>query len=140
MELYGFVRSPAITCSPETSLADTARLMEQHNVGSVVVVGGDGAVVGIVTDRDLALRGLAHERAPGTPVSEIMTPEVRVIREDADVFEAARDMAMTTCRRLPVIGADGTLKGIVALDDLIMLFTRQVDDLAKVVAAESAHP
>jgi signal-transduction protein with cAMP-binding, CBS, and nucleotidyltransferase domain len=140
MELYEFIHSPAVTCSAETTLAETARLMEQHNVGSVIVVGSDGGVVGMITDRDLALRGMAQQREPQTPVAEIMTPNVSSIREDADVFDAAREMAISACRRLPVVGVDGTLKGIVALDDLMVLFTRQADDLAHVVAAEMARP
>jgi signal-transduction protein with cAMP-binding, CBS, and nucleotidyltransferase domain len=138
MELYEFIHAPAVTCSPDTTLAETARLMEQHNVGSVIVVGSDGAVMGMITDRDLAMRGMARQREPQTPVAEIMTANVSSIREDADVFDAAREMATSGCRRLPVVGVDGTLKGIVALDDLMVLFTRQADNLAHVVAAEIA--
>ena len=138
MELYEFIQSPAVTCTAETTLAETARLMEQHNVGSVIVVDRRGAVIGMVTDRDLALRGMAAEREPQTPVTEIMTKTVTSLRDDADVFDAAQEMETSACRRLPVTGADGALKGVIALDDLMVFFTRQADHLAHVVAAEIA--
>lgn len=139
MELIEFVHSPAVTCTEDTSLADAARRMESYNIGSIVVE-KDGQITGIVTDRDLALRGVAKERAPETPVAEIMTRSVVSLQEDADVFDAARQMASAGCRRLPVIGTDGALKGVVALDELMLLFTRHADNLAAAISSEIARP
>jgi signal-transduction protein with cAMP-binding, CBS, and nucleotidyltransferase domain len=118
--------SLAITCGPDLSLAEVALFMEQENVGS------------IATDRDLALRGMGRRLAPDTPVSEVMTRDVILLREDADLFDAASQMAAAECRRLPVLGLDGTLKGVVTLDDLMVLFAHQTDSLAQAVAAEMA--
>lgn len=140
MILREFVHSPAITCSPETTLAEVAVEMDRYNIGSVVVVGRQGEVVGIVTDRDVAVRGMAKGRPGDTPVRDVMTSQVTVLGDDADLFDAAQKMADSGCRRLPVMGADGVLKGLVALDDLMLLFTQQADHLAHAVAAETTSP
>jgi CBS domain-containing protein len=138
MNLQEFTQTPAITCSPETSLAEVASLMERRDVGSIVVLDERGALAGIVTDRDLAVRGLAHGRVGDTRVAEIMTPNVIFLREDADVFAAATEMATAGCRRMPVLDLHGHLTGVIALDDLLTMFARQTDKLAGVVAAEMA--
>lgn len=130
--------TPAVTCGPEMTLMSVAALMESRNVGSVVVLDALGRVVGIVTDRDIALRGMGQERQPSTPVSEVMTHDVVLLREDADLFDAARQMAAAECRRLPVVALDGSLKGVVTLDDLMVLFAHQTDSLASAIAAEMA--
>lgn len=137
MKLQEFL-TPAVTCRPETSLLEAAGSMETENVGSIVVLDHVGQVVGIVTDRDLALRGLGRERLPSTPVAEVMTRDVVLIREDADLFDASQQMASAECRRLPVVGLDGTLRGVVTLDDLMVIFAHQTDSLANAVAAEIA--
>jgi signal-transduction protein with cAMP-binding, CBS, and nucleotidyltransferase domain len=138
MDLHEFIHAPAVTCSPDLSLADAATLMDLWNVGSVIVVDSGAHVVGILTDRDIAVRGVANHHPPETPVWETMTKSVATVREDAELFDAARQMAETGCRRMPVVAADGTLKGVIALDDLVGLFARQTDNLAHAVAFESA--
>jgi signal-transduction protein with cAMP-binding, CBS, and nucleotidyltransferase domain len=137
MDLHEFIHAPAVTCSPVLSLADAANLMDLWDVGSVIVVDSGAHVVGILTDRDIAIRGVANHHTPETPVWEAMTKSVATVREDAELFDAARQMAEAGCRRMPVVAADGTLKGIIALDDLMVLFARQIDNLAHVVAFES---
>lgn len=140
MNLREFTHSPAVTCTQDTTIAEAARTMEQHNVGSIIVVDERGGLVGIATDRDIAIRGMAAELTPSTPVAEIMTRNVVSLREDADLFDAGRTMATAGCRRLPVIGADGALAGVVSLDDLMLLFARQTDGLAAAVASETTGP
>ena len=139
MDLHEFIHAPAVTCSPELSLAEAATLMDLWKVGSVIVVDSGARVVGIITDRDIAIRGVANHHTPETPVWEMMTKSVATVSEDASLFDAAQQMAEAGCRRLPVVAADGTLKGIVALDDLMVLFARQTDNLAHAVAFESAN-
>lgn len=138
MELRGYIHSPAVTCTPDNSLAEAAHEMTVHNVGSVIIIDQEGTIAGVLTDRDIAVRGMGKRLEPDTPVAEIMTKDVVTLREDASVFDAAKAMATSTCRRLPVIGMDGGLKGVVSLDDLMQLFAHQTDALAQVVAVESA--
>ena len=137
MDLQEFL-TPAITCPPEVSLAEAAAQMDSHGVGSVIVVDSAGQTVGILTDRDIAVRAVAKGRQPSTTVAEVMTRNVVSLREDADLFDAVRQLASSGCRRLPVVGATGALKGVVTLDDLMCLFAHQTDSLASIIAAESA--
>jgi signal-transduction protein with cAMP-binding, CBS, and nucleotidyltransferase domain len=136
MNLHDFIQMPAVICSPKETLVGVARLMEANDVGSVVVIDSGAHIVGIVTDRDLAIRALAHRRTPDTRVDKIMTPNVTFLREDADVFTAATQMATSGCRRMPVVDAEGHTKGVVSLDDLLTLFVRQTDKLAEIATAE----
>lgn len=135
MNLHEFIHTPAVTCTPDTTLAEAAALMEANDVGSLVVV-DHGKPVGIVTDRDLTIRGMARRREPDTPIEEIMTPRVVFLREDASVFAAATEMATAACRRMPVLDMNGKIIGVVSLDDLLTLFARQTDKLAEAVSAE----
>src|SRR5581483_11279476 len=101
MRLREFMH-PAITCDANTILADAARMMEGANVGSLVVTAGQ-RILGIVTDRDLGVRGYGRN-LPGTMlVTEIMTKQVVSMRDTADVFDAAAEIAHSGCRRLPVV-------------------------------------
>jgi signal-transduction protein with cAMP-binding, CBS, and nucleotidyltransferase domain len=139
MNLHEFMHTPAVTCTLATTIADAANLMETHEVGSVVVLDAQGALAGIATDRDLAIRGLGRRREPDTPIEEVMTPNVVFLREDTNVFAAATEMATAHCRRMPVIDMSGRVTGVVSLDDLLTLFARQTDKLAEAVTAEMPH-
>ena len=136
MDLREFLHTPAVSCSLETPLSEVAHRMEADDVGSVIVLDADEQLAGIVTDRDLAIRAVRQRRDPDTPVKEIMTPNVVFLRDDTNVFAAATEMATAHCRRMPVVGTDGHVQGVVSLDDLLMLFARQTDKLAEAVASE----
>lgn len=101
---------------PTDSIAKAAALMAEHDVGLLPVV-DDGRLVGIVTDRDLAVRGLAHGLHGGAPIFRVMTEEVSRCPPEADVAEALRTMASQRVRRLPVCSDDGNLLGMMSLGD-----------------------
>lgn len=106
------------TISPEESLQRAAQMMDDLNVGILPVCDGD-RLVGVVTDRDIAVRAAAAGRAPGVAtVSEAMTEETRCCFEDDDVAAAENVMRNHQLRRIPVIDHDQRLKGIVSLGDL----------------------
>lgn len=125
------------TAGPQQSLASVARLMRDHNVGTVVVV-EDEKPIGIVTDRDLALAIGASELPPQTPVCEVMTTPITTIRENKDVFEATWYMQGYEVRRLPIVDEDGRLVGIVTMDDLLRLLGRELSNLAEGIKPEMA--
>lgn len=102
--------------SPNQSIQEAASLMKQHDVGSIPVV-ENGRVVGIVTDRDIALRSTSAGKETTIPVRECMTENPTVASPDTDVHEAARIMAEKQIRRLPVV-ENGQLVGMVAIGDL----------------------
>ena len=137
MNVRDVVRSPAITCPPQTSLSDAASLMREYRVGCVVIADEHGHVVGIATDRDVTIRGVSRSLGPDAAIAEVMTTDVVWINEDADVFEAATAMAAGTFRRLPVLDASGRLTGVVSLDDLASLFVTEVTKLVRVVGTEA---
>jgi len=123
-----------------SSALEAARLMRQYHVGDLVVIEDRGAVrvpVGIVTDRDLVVEVIASELDPdAVSVGDVMVPEQAWVKEDTGVFEAIQYMRAKGIRRLPVVGDDGGLVGIVTLDDLLVLLAEELNALAKLVARE----
>ena len=114
-----------ITIAPDEPAALAARLLYRHNIGSIPVCTTDGKLRGIVTDRDIVLRCVAAENDPDTtPVQEIMTRNIVTVTSSDDVREAARQMADSQVRRLPVVD-NGHLVGLLALGD--MAKTQQFD-------------
>ena len=132
-------RRSVVTCTPSAPCHQAARLMAEHGVGSVVVVDDGGRPAGIVTDRDLALRLVARERSPDTPVEEVMSAEPATISAEASDVDAARQMAVRGCRRLPVIDpVTGVVVGLVTLDDLLLGSAETVDQVIRVLSHERA--
>jgi len=105
------------TATPSQSLTDAAKLMKQEDVGSVPVVDGD-RLVGVLTDRDIVVRGIADGSDPNAVlVGAIASRDVVTVRSDDDLDEALRLMAQHQVRRLPVVD-DGQLVGVVATADV----------------------
>ena len=105
------------TVAPNTTAADTARAMKSENVGSLPIV-EDGRLVGVVTDRDLAIRVLAEAKSADTPIGEIASKDVVTVDPQQSLEEAARLMAEHQVRRVPVTEEDGKLVGILAQADV----------------------
>jgi CBS domain-containing protein len=103
--------------TPEQTIAEAALLMRENDVGSVAVQRGD-RLVGMLTDRDIAVRAVAENLAPATPVQEVMSDAIRYCFEDQDVDEVAANMAELEIRRLPVVNRDKRLVGIIALSNM----------------------
>ena len=103
---------------PETALIEAAQKMKSLDIGMLPVCDGD-RLVGVITDRDIAVRGVAQGYDPKTArVQEVMTPEVIYCFDDEDVKEAAKKMEEKQVRRLPVLNREKRLVGIVSLGDL----------------------
>lgn len=107
-------------CSPDDSVQDVAQLMRDNDCGSVPVVDDAGRVVGTITDRDLAVRGLAAGQGPDARVSDLMTPNPRCCGLDDDLSVVEQTMADNQIRRVPIVDADGSLVGIIAQADLAL--------------------
>ncbi len=128
------------TVRPDQQARDAARFMLQADTGSIPVT-EDDRLIGIITDRDIAVRGVALGYGPETPVSELMSSGVVSAHADDPIEEAARKMGEAQVRRLPVIDDDARLVGVVSLGDL----ARETDEdtagqaLEGVSAAGSQH-
>lgn len=103
--------------NPSSTVVEAAQLMQKHNVGSIPVMDQNG-ILGIVTDRDIVVRNVAHNKSPqSTPVSDVMTSQVTTVSPDMDVDQVSSMMARQQIRRIPVV-ENNKLVGMVALGDL----------------------
>ena len=105
------------TIRPDQSAQDAARFMLKGDAGSIPVTDGD-RLIGMITDRDIAVRGVAKGFGPDTPVRELMTDDVICAREGDDIEDVASRMSEAQVRRLPVVDDNEKLCGIVSLGDL----------------------
>ena len=103
--------------NPDQTIGEAARLMAEIDAGALPV-GEDERLVGMITDRDIAVRAVAREMPASTKVREIMSEEVLYCFEDEDVAEVAQNMSDVKVRRLPVVDRDKRLVGIVSLGDV----------------------
>ncbi|MFZ5511653.1 MAG: CBS domain-containing protein [Pseudomonadota bacterium] len=103
--------------NPDQSIAEVARLMAQTDVGALPV-GEHDRLVGMVTDRDIAIRAVAQGKGPDTKVGEVMSHEVKYCFEDEDIAHVAENMGDIQVRRLPVLDRGKRLVGIVSLADI----------------------
>ena len=132
-------RRVACKVTPEATLRRAAELMRERHVGSVIVVDADRPV-GMLTDRDITVRVYQDGREPGTTkVGEVMSQPVHTVPFDATVAEAIRMMRRHRIRRLPLTSHDGSLYGLVAMDDLVITLGRQLAELGQVIKREQAN-
>ncbi|WEX73812.1 CBS domain-containing protein [Sinorhizobium numidicum] len=102
--------------SPNDTIAAVAREMADNDIG-FLPVGDHDRLVGMITDRDIVVRGVAGGLDPQARVSDIMTTDVKYCFEDEEVDDVARNMGDVQVRRLPVVNRDKRLVGVVSLAD-----------------------
>jgi CBS domain-containing protein len=128
------VRSVQVVC-PAESVLEAAQRMREAGVGALVVLDDKRRPVGILTDRDVAVRVVAERRDPGaTRVSEAMTSPVHAVHESTPIEDAVARMEGAAIRRLAVTDADGGLVGILALDDVLELIAEEVTRIGRLIA------
>jgi len=103
--------------SPKQSIREAARIMAKIDAGALPV-GENDRLIGVITDRDIAVRAVAEGKAPTTKIRDVMSDEVLYCFEDQDLEEIAQNMAEMKIRRLPVVNRDKRLVGIISLGDL----------------------
>ena len=122
------------------SIADAARLMREHHVGSIVVAERTAAgpkPVGVVTDRDIAVGAVAASlNCDKAPVESVMRTGVTCVRENDGVAHAVELMRSRGVRRLPVVDDRGVLIGLLAADDVVELLAEEMKGLAGMLAHE----
>jgi CBS domain-containing protein len=136
MKVRDFCSPGVVTVAPDASLREAALLMRNRHVGSLVAVERSGELerpVGILTDRDIVVAVVAvpGARPEGIRVADAMSTDVAVAREDDGLFEAVETMQQKAVRRLPVVGADGGLRGIVTADDVLRVLSAELGNLAE---------
>ena len=103
--------------SPDQPIKEAAQMMSERDIGALPV-GENDRLVGMITDRDIAIRGVAKGKGPKAKVREVMSKEVKYCFEDEDLDHICRNMAELQMRRLPVLNRDKRLVGILSLGDL----------------------
>lgn len=124
---------------PEDTLQRAARMMKDLNVGALPVCNGKH-VLGMVTDRDIAIRGVAAGMKPDTAcVSDVMTVDVQCATEDQDSDEVMRLMGDAQVRRVPVVNGRRELVGILSLGDLALRQSHDTDQTLREISLPTAH-
>ena len=117
MKIRDVMTRDAKLANPNDTLQHVAKLMKECDCGILPVAEGD-RLIGMITDRDIAIRGVADGKGPGAKVLEAMTQDVKYCFEDEDVSHVSKNMSEIQVRRLPVMDRNKRLIGIVSLSDL----------------------
>jgi CBS domain-containing protein len=134
MPVTDLARSDVVTADLETPVPDLAERMADENVGSIVITEGDEPV-GIVTDRDLAVRALTDAAPTDLDAENVLSEDLVTVPADAGFYEATELMSEHGVRRLPVTDG-GDLVGIVTADDLHELLADEQEQFADVIRAQ----
>jgi len=119
MQVKEAMSSDVKIADPNQTIRDAAKMMADIDAGSLPV-GENDRLVGMITDRDIAIRAVAAGKPPSTKIREIMTTEVKYCFEEDDLDDVAENMADIKVRRLPVLNQEKRLVGIVSLGDLAL--------------------
>jgi CBS domain-containing protein len=117
--------------TPGQSIRDVAKIMAEIDAGAMPV-GENDRLVGMITDRDIAIRAVAQGKGPDTPVRDVMsTEQVLYCYEDEELDHVAKNMGSEQVRRLPVVNRDKRLVGIVSLGDMAQTEARSASKAVK---------
>jgi CBS domain-containing protein len=129
-----------VTATSDESILAVARRMGEYDVGTVVVVNESKVPLAIVTDRDITVRCVAQGLDPSeTPLSVIMTREVRTVDESTPIEQALRTMAGAGTRRMVVTGAEGKLVGVLSVDDVSLLLAEEAESLGRILSDSASR-
>jgi CBS domain-containing protein len=112
-------------CEPDDTAREAARVMRDRDCGCIPIVDSDSRrVIGMVTDRDLAIRGIAEGKDPDTKLRDLMTPVASCCGPDDDLRDVERTMADLQVRRIPIVDAGGRCLGIISQADIARAASR----------------
>lgn len=118
MKIKELMTKKVITVSKDTKLSEVAKIYEKYDIGFVVVINSERDVLGVLTDRDIVIRGMARGLTGEASVEEVMTPVVIDIHRDENASRALEIMGEYQIRRLVVVNDEKKLCGVVSLADL----------------------
>ena len=126
-----------VTYLPSTaSVLDAAKFMTNMNVGSVIVADGESPS-GLITDRDVVAKVIALGKdSSTTKIGEVMVSPVVTISEDKDIIDATKLMSTHGIRRLPITNEQGKLAGVISLDDVLLLLSEEMGNVATTLKKE----
>ena len=122
MKVQEIMSADPVTVTPDTPLSEAARLMKDQNVGMLPVVESEGSrnLVGVITDRDIAIRHVAEGHTTDCPVREAMSSNVTTCKADDSVDRVMNLMGVEQVRRIPIVDERGDLVGVVSQADVVL--------------------
>ncbi|MEO1489780.1 MAG: CBS domain-containing protein [Pseudomonadota bacterium] len=138
-------KAPPLTCPPETMVQDAVVQMAEKNFGSIFITDADRHVLGVMTERDIFRRVIGESRDPKTtPVSDVMTTEVRMAGEDDNILDWMQVMSNERFRRLPIVDEDKKLKAVMSQGDFVAYtwpqMISQLGQMAQATLAPAFNP
>lgn len=138
-------KAPPLTCPPETPVFDAVTQMAEKNFGSVFITDADNHILGVMTERDIFRRVIGESRDPKTtPVSEVMTTEVRMASKDDQVVDWLQVMSNERFRRLPIVDENKKLVSVMSQGDFVAYtwpqMLSQLGQLAQATFAPAFNP
>jgi CBS domain-containing protein len=138
MPVTNFCGSHLVTLHPGASLQEAAELMDERNVGFLIINGGDDFPVGVLTDRDIVTKAVAKGVAINSQtVADIMSRDIVAITWNADVPDVVEKMRKHMVRRVVVLNDEGKACGIVSSDDLIPMISKEVQLIGDLFVVQS---
>lgn len=131
------IQTDVVTAEEDTEITEVVEKMADENVGSVVIIDDDEKPRGIITDRKVAL---ALEETPDIAertAQEFVDGDLVTGDSEMSIYEAINELSEESIRRLPVVDEDGTLVGIVTLDDIIVLLSMELETAADIIESQS---
>lgn len=130
-----------VIADPDETIREVARRMRAMHVGAVVIADSQSRPVGMLTDRDIVVGAVAEapEKVATLVAGDVMSRNVITVRANEDLDVALRKMQKHGIRRLPVLGTDGRLEGVLTLDDILEVMSTELTGLINLVALEQKH-
>jgi len=133
-------RKPVISVRSDATVKEAARLMHENHVGNLLVTDSGNSRMGVVTDRDIVLEGIALEKgSKDLKVSDVMTPSVVCAKEDDDLFEMITLMADNGISRLPIMGQDEKVIGIVTAKKIAQILVQALHEITHISDQQQAN-
>jgi CBS domain-containing protein len=145
MQVKQVMTTEIATCGPDANLAVVAKLMWDHDCGFVPVIDAAGKVAGVITDRDICIASATRRLLPDqiTAAQAMGRPPIQTAQPEDTIDKALATMKQFQVRRLPVIAADGTLKGVVSMNDIVLASQQKQGpapaDIVSTLSAICAH-
>ena len=149
MKVRDIMTKTAFSCRSGMSLAEAGALMWEHDCGLLPLLNDAGKVIGVITDRDVCIALSTRDRLPSEiRIGEVARSSVIVCSPDDDIHSALKTMSKERIRRLPVVNTDGSLVGILSMNDMVLQAEKgdgrrpeiSFDDIVRTFQAIGVHP